>query len=68
VEFDARKDQLQYAARYQPAQSVVERGLPDQQEMLDVMPELNDKGCRPPLQRIPVNPLRSTQAMSMIRA
>src|SRR5712692_6551233 len=32
---------------------VVVHGLPDQQEMLDVMPELDRQSCRPPLPRKP---------------
>src|SRR6266852_6627039 len=54
VEFDAWKDQLQNTARnWLAPKIVVERGLPDQQEMLDVMPELDRQSCRPPLPRKP---------------
>src|SRR5579864_9530419 len=49
VEFNPRKNQLQDAARHRlTPEIVVKRGLPDQQEMLDVVPELNPKCHHPP--------------------
>ena len=54
VEFHTWKNQLQNAARHRFAPEIVVKcGLPDQQEMLDVMPELDHEGCRPPLPRNP---------------
>jgi len=49
VQFDPREDQLQNAARYWfSPKIVVKRGLPDQQKMLNVMPELNPERDHPP--------------------
>lgn len=52
MEFHPWKEQLQNAARNRfTPEIVVQRGLRDQEEMLDVMPELDHQGCRPPLPR-----------------
>src|ERR1700739_3611609 len=50
VQFDAWDNQLQYAKRYWLApEIVVHCRLGDQQQMLDVMPELDHQRHRPPL-------------------
>src|SRR5271166_6331829 len=54
MQFYAREYQLQDTARHRLAPEVVmSRGLPDQQEMLDVMPELDYQGHGPPGPRSP---------------
>src|SRR5882672_8260579 len=54
MQFHSRENQLQKAAWNRLAPEIVmECGLPDQQEMLDVMPELDRQGCRPPRPRSP---------------
>ncbi len=50
VEFDARKNELENADGHRLAPEImVYGGLGDQQQVLDVMPELNDQCNRPPL-------------------
>src|ERR1700678_495863 len=54
MEFDPREDKLQHAAGYRLTPKImVKRGLPDKQEMFDVMPELNPEGYHPPGMRPP---------------
>src|ERR1700722_17942447 len=49
MEFNPGKDQLQYAARHRLAPKIMVRGgLPDQQKMLDVVPELDPESDHPP--------------------
>lgn len=49
VKLDARKIELQDAARYGLAEQVVMKDiLPNQQKMFDVVPELDDQCDRPP--------------------
>src|SRR5579863_7324495 len=49
VQLNPREDQLQDAAGHRLAPEIVmKRGLPDQQKMFNVMPELNPKGNHPP--------------------
>src|SRR5271163_1352783 len=49
MEFDSREKKLQDATRYRLMPEIVVRcGLPDQQKMLDVMPELDPEGDHPP--------------------